>query len=271
MIEELEHKRELEERLNQTERAAVIGRLTQAVAHEIRNPLNVINLTIDHVASRYAPEDPQRRAQLNRRLSSIKDEISRLNILLSDLLNYGRPARLAVEPVDMGELLGETLALVKPQADEQQVEVKVETDSEPAEVQGDRERLKSCLSNIAINALQAMPEGGRLVARVARLDGQVEVAITDTGIGISEEGLGKVFEPYYSTKQAGFGLGLAVTKWILEQHKGSIKVESSIGHGTTFTIRLPNAHGAGPSGADQRVEAHPAVSPDGNESHWSQR
>lgn len=243
MIEGLDHKRELEERLNQTERAAMIGRLTQAIAHEIRNPLNVINLTIDHVASRYAPQEPERREQLNRRLYSIKDEISRLNRLLSDLLNYGRPARLAVEPVDIRDLLDETLALVKPQADEQGVEVKVETDGAPAEVQGDRERLKSCLSNIAINALQAMPGGGQLIARVGHSDGQVEIAISDSGIGISPEGLAKVFEPYYSTKQTGFGLGLAVTKWILEQHSGSINVDSTVGQGTTFTIRLPNANG----------------------------
>jgi signal transduction histidine kinase len=246
MIEGLDHKRELEERLNQNERAAMIGRLTQAIAHEIRNPLNVINLTIDHVASRFAPQDPERREQLNKRLYSIKDEISRLNRLLSDLLNYGRPARLAVEPIDMRELVDETLALVKPQADEQGVEVKVETDGAPAEVQGDRERLKSCLSNIAINALQAMPGGGHLTARVGHSDGRVEIAISDSGVGISAEALAKIFEPYYSTKQTGFGLGLAVTKWILEQHNGSINVDSAIGQGTTFTIRLPNANGAGP-------------------------
>jgi signal transduction histidine kinase len=243
MIEGLEHKRELEDRLNQSERAAVIGRLTQAIAHEIRNPLNVINLSIDHVASKYAPEDRNRREQLTRRLASIKDEISRLNRMLSDLLNYGRPARLAIEPVDMGELVKETLALVRPQAEEQRVDLRFEMDGTPAEVQGDRERLKSCLSNIAINALQAMPNGGHLTARIERSDGQVKIAISDSGIGISEEGLAKVFEPYYSTKQTGFGLGLAVTKWILEQHRGSIEVESSMGKGTTFTIRLPKANG----------------------------
>ena len=244
MIEGLEHKRELEERLNQTERAAVIGRLTQAVAHEIRNPLNVINLSIDQVASRYAPEDEARREKLTRLLSTIKDEIARLNRLLSDLLNYGRPARLAVETIDMRELVSETLALVKPQADEQRVEVTVESDGTAVAVQGDRERLKSCLSNIAINALQAMPGGGCLSARVGSSNGQVVIDIKDSGVGISEEGLGKVFEPYYSTKKSGFGLGLAVTKTIIEQHMGTIEVESDSGHGTRFTVRLPAAGGS---------------------------
>jgi signal transduction histidine kinase len=241
MIEGLQHKHELEERLNQSERAAVIGRLTQAVAHEIRNPLNVINLSIDHVASKYAPEDTEKRRQLNQRLSSIKDEIGRLNRLLNDLLIYGRPARFALENIDLRGLVTETFELVKPQADEQGVQVEVETDGSDAEVQGDRERLKSCLSNIAINALQAMPDGGSLVARVSQSNGQVEVAISDSGVGITEEALGKIFEPYYSTKKTGFGLGLAVTKWIIEEHKGSIDVESRVDLGTTFRVRLPSS------------------------------
>jgi signal transduction histidine kinase len=241
MIEELRTKRQLEERLNQAERAAVIGRLTQAVAHEIRNPLNVINLSIDHVASKYPPEDETKRNQLNQMLSSIKDEIARLRRLLNDLLNYGRPAGLAFEPVDMRELLEETVSLVRPQADDQHVAVHVRTDNSDTRVQGDRERLKSCLSNITINALQAMPSGGTLDANVRTSDGRVVIDIKDSGGGISEEALGKVFEPYYSTKQTGFGLGLAVTKWIIEQHRGSIEVESQVDQGTTFTVRLPSA------------------------------
>jgi signal transduction histidine kinase len=132
---------------------------------------------------------------------------------------------------------------VKPQADEQGVEVKLEVDGAPARVKGDPERLKSCLSNIAINALQAMPKGGNMVARVSKSNGQVEIAISDSGVGISEDALTKVFEPYYSTKQTGFGLGLAVTRWIIEQHKGSIEVESLVDKGTTFTVRLPAVEG----------------------------
>ncbi|HWN98856.1 MAG TPA: ATP-binding protein [Blastocatellia bacterium] len=242
MIDGLRSKRELEEKLNQAERSAAIGRLIQSVAHEIRNPLNVINLSIDHVASKYAPEDEARRSQLNRILSTIKDEVERLKRLVNDLLNYGRPTRLAVENVNMSTLFEETIALIGPQADEQGVKVTVE-ESEPAvEVRGDRERLKSCLSNLAINALQAMPTGGKLCARIEKTDGFVNISMSDTGVGISEEALGKIFEPYFSTKQTGFGLGLAVTKTIVEEHQGSIKVVSQPGVGTTFTVRLPAAN-----------------------------
>lgn len=241
MIAGLKSKRELEEKLNNAERQAAIGRLTQAVAHEIRNPLNVINLSIDHVATKYAPEDVRKREQFTRILSTIRDEVARLKRLVNDLLNYGRPARLAVETVDMRRLIDETIALVRPQADEQGVEVTLEGDASPAEIRGDRERLKSCFSNIAINALQAMPGGGRLHARVEKLDGAVEVEVSDTGVGISDEALGKIFEPYFSTKQAGFGLGLAVTKAIIEEHQGSIEVRSQPQRGTTFTVMLPVA------------------------------
>jgi len=226
--------------LNTAERQAAIGRLTQAVAHEIRNPLNVINLSIDHVATKYAPEDEKRRQQLNRILSSIRDEVARLKRLVSDLLNYGRPARLAVETVDVRKLVDETLALIRPQAEEQSVQVTLEADPSPVEIRGDRERLKSCFSNIAINALQAMPTGGRLNVRIARLDGSIEVTMSDTGTGISEDALIKIFEPYFSTKQAGFGLGLAVTKTIVEEHQGSIDVRSVPQGGAEFVVRLPS-------------------------------
>lgn len=239
MIAGLKSKRELEDKLNTAERQAAIGRLTQAVAHEIRNPLNVINLSIDHVATKYAPEDDKRREQLNRILSSIRDEVARLKRLVSDLLNYGRPARLAVETVDVRKLVDETIALIRPQADDQGVEVTLEGDPSPVEVRGDRERLKSCFSNIAINALQAMPGGGHLHVRIAKLDGRVEVTMVDTGVGISEEALSKIFEPYFSTKQAGFGLGLAVTRTIVEEHQGSIDVRSEPHRGAVFTVRLP--------------------------------
>ena len=239
MIAGLKSKRELEDKLNTAERQAAIGRLTQAVAHEIRNPLNVINLSIDHVATKYAPEDEKRREQLTRILSSIRDEVARLKRLVSDLLNYGRPARLAVETVDVRKLVDETIALIRPQADEQSVQVTLEADASPVEIRGDRERLKSCFSNIAINALQAMPSGGHLNVRIARLDGSVEVKMSDTGIGISEDALVKIFEPYFSTKQAGFGLGLAVTKTIVEEHHGSIDVRSVPNGGAEFTVTLP--------------------------------
>ena len=243
MIAGLKTKLELEERLNLSERAAVIGRLTQAIAHEIRNPLNVINLSVDQVRAKYAPEDEARGRQFTRLLSSVKDEIARLRNMVNDVLNFGRPAHLSVEKININDLVEETIQLIRPQAEEQNVEITFEGDGGLAVVAGDSERLKSCLSNITINALQAMPEGGRLSIRVRRVDGQVEVVIGDTGTGISPESINKVFEPYFSTKKSGFGLGLAVTKKIVEEHHGSIEVQSQVNQGTTFILKLPLAGG----------------------------
>ncbi|HKV41783.1 MAG TPA: ATP-binding protein [Blastocatellia bacterium] len=251
MISDLKSKHALEEKLNQAERSAVIGRLTQGVAHEIRNPLNVLNLSIDHVNSKFAPEDEQQRQQFSGILSSIKDEIVRLNRMVTDLLNYGRPPKLDLKVVDMAALVKETMALVRAQADDQGVEITFEQNTEHTEVQADAERLKSCMSNIAINALQAMPGGGHLDAKVHRSDGFVEVVLSDTGVGISEDSIAKVFEPYFSTKQAGFGLGLAVTKKIVEEHKGSIEVASRVNKGTAFTLRLPAFDGNSNQGSTE--------------------
>jgi len=250
MIAGLKSKQALEEKLNQAERSAVIGRLTQGVAHEIRNPLNVLNLSIDHVSTKFAPDDDARRKQFTGILSSIKDEIGRLNRMVTDLLNYGRPPKLTVSAIDMTDLVNETMALVGPQASEQGVDLQVERGPDNARIVGDAERLKSCLSNIAINALQAMPAGGRLTAKIEKNNGMVQISISDTGVGISEDALSKIFEPYFSTKQAGFGLGLAVTKKIVEEHKGSIEVHSEVDKGTTFTLKLPAASA---DGSDTRV------------------
>ncbi len=239
MIDGLRKNRELKEQLNQAERAAVIGRLTASVAHEVRNPLNVINLSIDHVSTKYAPADEKQRAQFMEILSSIKDEIARLKSMVSDLLNLGRPSYLALNPVDLRELVEETMTLVRQQADAQGVQIVVNGDGRCGEVMGDRERLKSCLSNIVINALQAMPKGGSLRASVKRSDEIVEVRISDSGIGISEAAIEQIFNAYFSTRESGFGLGLAVTKSIIEDHHGTIQVESQVNEGTTFTVRLP--------------------------------
>ncbi|HKP14342.1 MAG TPA: ATP-binding protein, partial [Blastocatellia bacterium] len=256
MIAGLKSKLELEEKVNQIERAAVIGRFTQAIAHEIRNPLNVLNLSIDHLSSRFVPAEEQRREQFLRVVAPIKGEIARLRHMVSDILNYGRPAHVEIATVDMQALVEETLSLVRPQADEQGVEILMEGAGGAAEVLGNAERLKSCLSNIVINALQAMPHGGRLTAQVRRADGRVEISIRDTGVGISQENLAKIFDPYYSTKQSGFGLGLAVTRKIVQEHQGSVSAQSRTGDGTTFTINLPamNESSTGPQEAGGREE-----------------
>ncbi|MEK6321864.1 MAG: HAMP domain-containing sensor histidine kinase [Acidobacteriota bacterium] len=241
MIAGMKSKLELEDRLNQTERAAAIGRMTQSIAHDIRNPLNVLKLSLGHFAAKFKPDREAMRNQFDSGLNRMNDEVGRLEGLVNDLLDYTRPAQVTKKVFDLRELVEEVISSVKTQAEEQSVEILHELPNSPARVSGDIRRLKSCLSNIALNAVQAMPSGGRLTARLVKLQGLVELRISDTGVGMSEEHLRKIFEPYFSTKQTGFGLGLAVAKKVVEEHGGSITVESGAGKGTTFTIELPDA------------------------------
>lgn len=239
MIGGLKTKRDLEERLSTAERAAVIGRLTSAIAHEIRNPLNFINLSIDHVRSKFVPAEPKDHERFDRLLGSIKEELGRLNRLVTDVLNFGRPANLATRVFDLREIVEQMLAVVRTQAEQQGVELLMEIPQSPVEIEADAEKLKSCLSNIVINAVQAMPDGGRLTVLLESDSSECVFHITDTGVGIPDDALDRIFEPYYSTKDTGTGLGLAVTKKIIDEHGGHIRVKSAPGEGTTFSIELP--------------------------------
>jgi signal transduction histidine kinase len=239
MIDGLKSKAELEDRLNNAERAAVIGRLTSAIAHEIRNPLNFITLSIDHVRTKFPPTDPKDRERFDRLLGSVKEETGRLNRLVNDVLNFGRPASLNVRNVDLREIVDGVIGIVRTQAEEQGIAIETNLPDAPVVVEADGEKLKSCLSNVVINAVQAMPTGGRLVVVVGGDDDSASIRVSDTGEGIPAEALDRVFEPYYSTKDTGTGLGLAVTRKIVDEHGGRIRVASTPGEGTTFEVDLP--------------------------------
>jgi len=235
MLADLRHKRELEERLRRAEQSAVVGRLASGIAHEIRNPLNFINLSIDHLREKFAPT-----SEAAHILSMIKDEIGRLNRMVSDFLSYGRPARLKVRELDAASLVDEVAALVAAHAGEQGVrlEVRVQGEGETT-LNADGEQLKTCFSNLMINALQAMPNGGALGVTLRPEPSQLVIEFTDTGHGIPPGEIEQIFEPYYSTKDTGIGLGLPLTRKIIEEHGGTISVTSEPGRGTTFTVALP--------------------------------
>jgi signal transduction histidine kinase len=239
MLSGLRSKRNLEELLQRAERSAVVGRLASGIAHEIRNPLNFINLSIDHLRASFAPKDEAPRAQYIHMLTTIKDELARLNRLVSDFLGYGRPAKLKIRELDARTLIEEVRDLVHTQAEQQGVTVNIEQNGHgDAKLQGDAELIKTCFSNLMINAIQAMPSGGALNVSLRPDNGFLEIKFADTGVGIMPEDLAQIFEPYYSTKETGIGLGLPLTKKIIEEHGGKINVESGLGRGTTFTVTL---------------------------------
>jgi hypothetical protein len=243
MVERLREHRALEERLHFAERSTAIGRLASAVAHEIRNPLNFINLSIDHLRSRLAPEDEARREDFERILANMKTEISRLNRLVNDFLSFGKPMRLDTRACAVGDVVREVAALVDHKARDQGIAFVVEVQPDLPLVVADPELLKTCVLNLMINAVDAMPGGGLLTTSVRTADGpggdRVVVTVTDTGHGMASEDVRAAFEPYYSTKETGVGLGLALTRKIVEDHGGSIILESATDRGTSARIVLP--------------------------------
>ncbi len=244
MIARLGHMRELESKVKEAEKSAVIGRLASAIAHEIRNPLNYINLTLDHLRTSLAPSDPQKRALVEQLTLQLKAEVARINTRITEFLKYSRPANLNLQPLDLRETLRDAMRIVEAQAAESGVEARLDENGGAPQVVGDRESLRSLFTNLIINGMQAMEgEGGSLRVGLSSEDGRARVTVSDTGRGIEREHIDKIFEPYYSTKDTGTGLGLAIARKAVEDHDGAISVESTPGRGTTFTVELPMRRG----------------------------
>jgi len=242
MTMKLGRTRELEAQLYNAEKAVVVSRLASAIAHEIRNPLNYINLTLDHLQSSFAPEDPQKQDKFASLTKQLKSEVARINDRITEFLNYSRPPKLHPEPIDLEALARDALRIFEVQTSETGVEATVTTLGSVPQVIADPDSLHSALTNLIINGLQAMDgSGGKIAVSLSCEDEgpRVRIDVTDTGRGIAAEDISKVFEPYYSTKETGTGLGLAIVKKAVEDHQGTITVKSKAGEGTTFTITLP--------------------------------
>jgi signal transduction histidine kinase len=240
MIARLAQTRQLESRLNQAERSAVVGRLASAIAHEIRNPLNYINLTLDHLRTSLAPEDPQKRARVERLAEGLKSEVARINTRITEFLKYSRPSELELRPLNLRHAIDDALRMIEAQAAESDVAIKVEQKDDVPEVMVDAESLRSALTNLMINSLQAIEgRSGRITVTLSAENNRAIIRISDTGRGIAPENISQVFEPYFSTKETGTGLGLAIVKKAIDDHDGTISVESKEGEGTTFTVTLP--------------------------------
>ncbi|HET6370574.1 MAG TPA: ATP-binding protein [Nitrospiria bacterium] len=256
VVLKLRQERELEERLRKAEQLSTIGQMAAGIAHEIRNPLNFISLSIDHLRSRMSEWSEAKRegaqAEVEELTTEIKREIFRLNQMIENFLKYGKPLRISPCEVDFASLISEVIRLIRHKAVEQGVKVSFRVGeayqteenvppTPPAKILVDPEQMKTCLMNVVLNAMEAMPEGGNLEV-VYRLEGdgrQAAVSFSDTGCGMEPEELKKIFKPFFTTKKLGVGLGLALTNRIIEEHGGSIRVKSSQGKGTVVTFYLP--------------------------------
>jgi signal transduction histidine kinase len=242
MTVKLARTRELEAQLYNAEKAIVVSRLASAIAHEIRNPLNYINLTLDHMQTSFAPSDPQKQEKFESLTKQLKSEVARINDRITEFLNYSRPPKLRPEPVDLEELARDALRIFEVQTLETGVDARITTNGQVPQVTADPDSLHSALTNLIINGLQAMDgTGGKIEVALSNEDQgrRARIDVTDSGRGIAPDDISKIFEPYFSTKETGTGLGLAIVKKAIEDHHGTITVKSKLGEGTTFTITLP--------------------------------
>ncbi len=249
MVERLQERTELEARLRRAERLSAVAHLASGIAHEVRNPLNLINLTVDHIRARFAPGAPDARAEFTRLAEQVKSEVRRLNVMIEAFLRYGRPLKLTRQPTDLRQVIEEVLAVAAQKAEAEGVRIERELPEAVPPAWVDVSHLKTCFLNLTLNAFQAMPGGGVLRVSLETANGTpaqphfpqgwLAVRFQDTGIGIAPEDLPRVFEPYFTTKEVGIGLGLALTKQIVEEHGGEITICSTQGEGTHLEVRLP--------------------------------
>ncbi len=248
MVERLRDHRDLQSRLNQAEKLSLVGRFAATVAHEVRNSLNYINLSIDQIRAKHGSSDDLAAQELQRSLRNIKDEVSRMNRLVNDFLAAGRQSPPELAECDVRVTIEEAVALAEKQASRQGVSIRMELPPGLPGLRADSAQLKTCFINLLTNAIQAMPEGGevRISGRLESLEqtevgrsGFLTLRFADTGYGIPAEDRERVFTPYYSTRTTGFGLGLAITRKIVEDHGGRIYAADGEGSGAVIVVELP--------------------------------
>jgi two-component system sensor histidine kinase HydH len=234
--------RTLEAEMARGERLATVGNLAAAVAHEIRNPLNAVSMGIQRLRAEFEPAE---RDEYRRMVDLVQGEVRRLNGIVEEFLSLARPIQLRPELVPVAALLDEIRELVEPQARQAGIELEPALPPSLPDIRADRDRIKQVLLNLVLNAIEAMPTGGRLTLGATASSAALTLMVTDTGSGIPPELLPRVFEPYVTTKTRGLGLGLAIARRIVEAHGGRIEAESQVGQGTSFRITLPREESAG--------------------------
>lgn len=233
----------LQKSFGDQEKLSAIGRLAAGVAHELNNPLTTVLTSTMLIQEDMDPKHPD-----YEELDLIKNETLRCRNIVNNLLNFARQSKPIKQEADLNEIVQSSMALIRKQADFKNIVMKCDTCPERLMVYCDRDQIQQCLINLGLNAIDATAPGGRITFTTSLVDDgkMAKISVADTGEGLPQNIKDSIFEPFFTTKETGTGLGLSITHGFVKQHKGFIDLESTQGHGATFSIRLPL----------QREEAH---------------
>jgi two-component system NtrC family sensor kinase len=228
-----------DQQIMKSEKLATIGQLAAGVAHEINNPLGTISIYAQMARDELGKDDNSCRESL----AVVMKQTNRAGRIVKDLLEFARQSEPHMRMLNINDVIRKAISIISHPAELQNIRILADLGSELPEIQGDGDKLEQVFVNVMVNALQAMPDGGQLnvLTRMTEDSRLAEIEISDTGCGIPQEHLSKLFDPFFSTKRTGegTGLGLSVTLGIVEKHNGTIDVKSKVGQGSTFVIRLP--------------------------------
>ena len=238
-IRDVTERKLAEARLRRAESLASLTTMTAGMAHEIKNPLGSMGIHIQLMQKALGRDKAPDKDFFSKNLGILSEEVERLNGIVVDFLFAVRPMDTSLKDRDLVEVINESIELVAPELEEEGIELETLFEDNIPLLQLDDKLIKQALLNIVKNAINAMPDGGHLAVHVFAEDDNVVLIIKDDGEGIPDENLNKIFEPYFTTKDFGSGLGLTLVYKIIKEHSGEIQLKSRIGLGTSFIIRLP--------------------------------
>jgi two-component system, sporulation sensor kinase E len=240
ILRDITESRRTEQQTIESERLNALTLLAAGVAHEIGNPLNSLNIHLQLIEREARKFDGAKRAELQESVEVARAEVNRLDSIISQFLRAIRPTRPQLRPENVNSIVEEAVRFFTPEIKDRDIVVEQELRSDLPLLQLDRDQMKQAFYNVIKNSFEAMKSRGILRIRTDMDESHVIVRFTDTGGGISAENLSRVFEPYFTTKTSGTGLGLLIVRRIVREHGGELSIESSEGKGLTVTMRLPH-------------------------------